>query len=168
MEGIIKAPNLNPRNPGPHHGHEILKVWKYMYHGTVSLDDMNKYFDCSEIRPYICNGQRVLYLDPQTFCHPTSCNISPQKLHGETIKYLYCSISSKVQKLVPTVIPDENQSAVPNVIPDENQNSPRERQESPTQEGQESPPLQRQEENPKPVSFRKRSRKGTPHRAPFF
>ncbi|MED6155015.1 hypothetical protein PIB30_001697 [Stylosanthes scabra] len=146
----------SPSLKGPHHGHEILKVWKYMYEDTVSLDDMNKYFDCSEIRPYTCNGQKVIHLDPLTCCDPRSCKISPQKLSGETIKYLYCSISCKVEKLVPAVIPDENQ------------NAPEERQENPPQEGQETPPLQRQEENPKPVSFRKRSRKGTPHRAPFF
>ncbi|KAJ1410553.1 hypothetical protein SESBI_21870 [Sesbania bispinosa] len=136
---------------GSHRHHQMLKIYRHVYKDVVSLSAMEKYVDCSYIQPYKCNKQLVISLNPLPHCGSTlnneaSCNICNRKLTEPNL-YRYCSISCKVR-----AVSREPDDSVPSSI--SIQSPP-------------PPPVENQEETSEPPK-RKRSRKGTPHRAPFF
>ncbi|RYQ99549.1 hypothetical protein HN51_050208 [Arachis hypogaea] len=142
-----------------HQDHITLKVYRHVYKDVVSIGTMDKYIDCSEIQRYKSNKRLVISLNPlphsgSTSNNEASCNTCTRKLNEPNL-YRYCSISCKVKAISP-----EPNDLVPAVIPDQNQNAPQEGMDIPTQERPEA-----NAEFPRP---RKRRRKGTPHRAPFF
>ncbi|MED6155019.1 hypothetical protein PIB30_001701 [Stylosanthes scabra] len=154
---------------GPHDKHIILKLYRHIYKDVVSIGTMDKYIDCSEIQRYKSNKRLVISLNPLPHSgsapnNEASCNTCSRKLN-EPNQYRYCSISCKVKAISPEPI-----DLVPAIIPDQNQKATQEKQENPSQEGQEIPTQERPEEKAEPEvpRPRKRRRKGTPHRAPFF
>ncbi|KAK7276205.1 hypothetical protein RIF29_17341 [Crotalaria pallida] len=115
-------------------------------------------------KPYKCNKNLVIPLNPLphngSALNPEamSCTICNRKL-TEPHLYIYCSISCKVKAVL-----DKADDSVPPFISIQSPPPHEVQEEETTEEPQkeETPPP------PKPESLRKRKRKGTPHRAPFF
>ncbi|OIW02648.1 hypothetical protein TanjilG_29424 [Lupinus angustifolius] len=150
---------------GPHDHHQILQIYRYVYRDAVYLSDMKKFIDCSGIQPYKCNSKWVISLNPlphngSAVNYEASCSICSRKL-TEPHKYSYCSISCKVK----AVLEKPNDSFPPFISI---QSPSHETQEETSEPQMEEATEQQNEETSKPQSLRKRRRKGTPHRAPFF
>ncbi|XP_019455204.1 PREDICTED: uncharacterized protein LOC109356337 [Lupinus angustifolius] len=134
---------------GLHHHHKIMKIHRYNHRDAVYLINMRKFIDCSEIQPYKSKRKLVISLNPlpqkiSASNDEASCNICSRKLN-EPHKYHYCSISCKVK----AVLEKRDDSFPPFICIQSHSN-------------------ETNEETFKMQSLRKRRRKGTPHRAPFF
>ncbi|CAL0317710.1 unnamed protein product [Lupinus luteus] len=148
---------------GSHRHHNILKIYRHIHKVVVSLRAMEKHIDCSEIQRYKCNKRAVisLYPLPSYGVAPNveaSCKSCSWKLTEPNL-YCYCSISCKVKSVLRN--PDDSGPAC------HHQESRVEIRKGATFERKKQME-EMQKETVNPVSYRKRKRKGTPHRAPFF
>ncbi|KVI03086.1 hypothetical protein Ccrd_018622, partial [Cynara cardunculus var. scolymus] len=90
------------RAEGTHHDHRIITIYRLVYREVVSLEEMNRYLDCSRIQPYMSNGREVLALHPLPHCGSGSlkqhiaCRFCTRKLMDPR-SYQYCSIACKYQ-----------------------------------------------------------------------
>ncbi|CAA0826849.1 PLATZ transcription factor family protein [Striga hermonthica] len=132
---------------GGHKSHEILTIYRHVYQNVVPLSEMETHMDCQTIQPYKCNKKWVVSLTPLPHNGSGSliegdgaCNVCKRKL-TDSDRFRFCSISCKVQAISGV---RRGQHGVGT---------------SQVRDGRE------QADNP---SKRKRSRKGVPHRAPFF
>ncbi|WJX58630.1 hypothetical protein P8452_44066 [Trifolium repens] len=131
---------------GAHEDHQILQIRKYFYMDVVHLTDMQPYINCSQIQPFKANENQVLNCRPRcgsTLDDATSCNNSSIK--SKIAKaYPYCSITCMVKAARKSSIPPIVSIQAP------------------------PPPPQESLGEISQHSKRKRKRKGTPQRAPFF
>ncbi|KAE9596126.1 hypothetical protein Lal_00030519 [Lupinus albus] len=131
---------------GVHHHHQILKIHRYNHIDVVYLINMREFINCSEIQPYKSKRKMVISLNPlpqnrSGLNDEGSCKICSRKLNQPN-KYHYCSISCKVK----AVLEKRDDSFLPFICIKSHSI----------------------EETCKLQSLRKRRRKTTPHRAPFF
>ncbi|KAI3733786.1 hypothetical protein L6452_13242 [Arctium lappa] len=136
----------NKCSSSKHHGHNYIKIRRYVYCEVISRPDFQKHFDCSGIQGYISNSNKVLFLKkrkPQqqrVTEHQNSrdhrCIVCKLSLADSS----YCSIQCKVSAMAPELATVENNVSI--------------------NEGEGDPTLI--------PSKSKRSRKGIPHRAPLF
>ncbi|KAL6219454.1 hypothetical protein ACLB2K_007213 [Fragaria x ananassa] len=50
---------------GPQHRHhEVLKIYRHVYHDAVLLSQMDEYLDCTQILPYKSNQSLVIAMKP--------------------------------------------------------------------------------------------------------
>ncbi|KAI4320271.1 hypothetical protein MLD38_033769 [Melastoma candidum] len=129
---------------GIHRQHSVLKIYRHVYKDVVYLHSMEKHMDCSEIQPYKSNKRLVISLNPLPHCGQSSaekgtCEICKRRLTDADL-YKYCSISCKVM-----AFSRKSDNSKPPFLS-----------------------VQAQETEEQPPKPRRRSRKGTPRRAPFF
>ncbi|KAK2430704.1 hypothetical protein QL285_029014 [Trifolium repens] len=141
-----KRPKVKFTCQGAHEDHQILQIRKYFYMDVVHLTDMQPYINCSQIQPFKANENQVLNCRPRcgsTLDDATSCNNSSIK--SKIAKaYPYCSITCMVKAARKSSIPPIVSIQAP------------------------PPPPQESLGEISQHSKRKRKRKGTPQRAPFF
>ncbi|KAK6117913.1 hypothetical protein DH2020_048318 [Rehmannia glutinosa] len=136
---------------GCHNNHKILIIYRYIYQNVVPLKEMAIHIDCDKIQPYKSNKKQVVSLTPLRHsgsgslieCAAT-CNSCKRKL-TDPDRFRFCSIACKDEVVQP------NQSKC----------------EGAFQHTEGTSQQKDKIEQPNP-SRRKRSRKGVPHRAPFF
>ncbi|RZC75145.1 hypothetical protein C5167_050623 [Papaver somniferum] len=54
---------LHCLNSSPHRLHKSLRIRRYTFRKVVRLDDIKKFFDCSQIQTYACNGAKAIHLN---------------------------------------------------------------------------------------------------------
>ncbi|KAK6931877.1 PLATZ transcription factor [Dillenia turbinata] len=168
-----------------HCHHKTLQIYRHIHKDVVTLSEIQKYIDSSKIQPYICNGQKVLALNPLPHKNGKQqrtnelCKIC-QRYIAKPNLYDYCSIACKVssdlntlQLVAPIVIAiavsQKTSSSDPPFLLlksqrralsgyEENE-TPQELSKSSSEEGKEDEASE---------SKRRRKRKGVPCRAPFF
>ncbi|KAK6921462.1 PLATZ transcription factor [Dillenia turbinata] len=150
-----------------HCGHKTLQIYRHIHKEVITLSEIQKHIDSSKIQPYICNGQKVLALNPLPHKNGKQqktnelCKICQRYIAKPNV-YDYCSIACKViavsQKTSssdpPFLILKSQRKALSEYEEDE------ELPKSSSEEGKEDEALESKR--------RKCKRKGVPCRAPFF
>ncbi|PIN06645.1 hypothetical protein CDL12_20804 [Handroanthus impetiginosus] len=132
---------------GHHDQHQLLTIYKHVYQNAVPVDQMENHIDCKKIQHYRCNKKLVLSLTPlphngsgALLVGDGACHACKRKL-TDHVRFHFCSIICQVQALA-----RERSNIQPST----------------------SSSLRRGDEIEKPINYRRRSRKGVPHRAPLF
>ncbi|KAG9133876.1 hypothetical protein Leryth_027589, partial [Lithospermum erythrorhizon] len=83
---------------GEHLSHKLLQIRRYMYRDVLRLTDAGKLMNCARVQTYKSNGEKVVYLKPQShqktgrnttrFCIVCNKGIRPN--------FEYCSLTCKV------------------------------------------------------------------------
>ncbi|XP_024989867.1 uncharacterized protein LOC112524321 [Cynara cardunculus var. scolymus] len=128
-----------------HHGHNYIKIRRYVYCEVISRPDFQKHFDCSGIQGYISNSNKVLFLKKRKPQQQRLAEQQNSRDHRCIVCKLsltdssYCSIQCKVSAMSPELATVDNNVSI--------------------NEGERDPALI--------TSKRKRLRKGIPQRAPL-
>ncbi|XP_073035367.1 protein RGF1 INDUCIBLE TRANSCRIPTION FACTOR 1-like [Primulina eburnea] len=134
-----------------HDEHDLLTIYRHVYQDVVPLDQMNNHINCKRIQPYKCNKKWVVSLTPLP--HNGSgaliegdgaCIVCRRKL-TEPGRFRFCSIACKLEAYTGG----------------ENVTISRRGSREGTSSGRAAA------REPKNGSYRRRSRKGVPHRSPF-
>ncbi|KAJ1425312.1 hypothetical protein SESBI_11022 [Sesbania bispinosa] len=180
-----------------HSLHRRFQIYKYCYHDVVRHSDLHKYFDCSNIQTYISNNDKIVHLKPRPSSkdiklakRSKAANRSPESQAKETKtstppkwggsceecgrhlqdnRNRFCSITCKIS------VEPQNQGIEENSV-EKNHSSQRISEEPVNQNDNQISETEISSitvvaepyECVEKVNFRKRPRKSTPHRAPFF
>ncbi|KAK9699959.1 hypothetical protein RND81_08G206900 [Saponaria officinalis] len=175
-----------------HNDHTVLKIYRHVYKNVTPLDAILELIDCSQIQPYRCNKQNVLALTPlphmgtKIFKDEELCKTCKRRLIEHNV-HSYCSIFCKVDAFIKKEDDDsppflalkleQLNTAVDQLVPNAEQET--EPKESPVnqlaeQEQEQERPMTNLEIlaemacRERAIDLRKRKRKGSPHRSPFF
>ncbi|KAK1425477.1 hypothetical protein QVD17_20829 [Tagetes erecta] len=101
--------------------HRRLQICRYVYHDVVRLQDIQKYFDCSNIQTYKINGEKAVHLNHRPQQHKDSKQ-SKLKIYGtyceacarhiQDIPNRFCSIACKVSVVMFEDLNKEHHSLV--------------------------------------------------------
>ncbi|XP_078161776.1 protein RGF1 INDUCIBLE TRANSCRIPTION FACTOR 1-like [Carex rostrata] len=162
--------------------HNLLQIRHYVHSDVVRVSDVYKLIDVSKIQQYIANSAKVIHLNPKSskpypegvpksYIGGTPCIICARAISKPN---LFCSIACKI-----TEYPDKeghlNIIATGNACDDGSQSMTGVKRfstekEEPSNVGtfSESGSEKSDANCPRIISYRKKSRKGIPVRAPFF
>ncbi|GAA0161787.1 DNA-binding transcription factor [Lithospermum erythrorhizon] len=86
---------------GEHLSHKLLQIRRYMYRDVLRLTDAGKLMNCARVQTYKSNGEKVVYLKPQShqktgrnttrFCIVCNKGIRPN--------FEYCSLTCKLDSM---------------------------------------------------------------------
>ncbi|KAI4381675.1 hypothetical protein MLD38_007730 [Melastoma candidum] len=150
-----------PRCKNDHTGsHDILTAYKASGAATLRTRDLKLIWDISDICVYVINSHQIVFIQKKGgpgHTGPSNSNDRCQNcLYHIKPQCSYCSIECKVEDIIAKKKREENA----------NQGGKRKPCEEADADSKAD--VECKEVSPAPKSYRKRPRKGIPHRAPFF